>query len=163
VCDGAGGAFLTRRRPSQKHHHQPSPASKDRIIGCPGFKNQWADACFPKESLQQPTFPHVMHIRRFTQCIPARMHSSQPTLEGVTSTTDHRCSQRVTCRTPRCRALLYGHLMMYSRAPSSHRAIPQHIPPEFCVGHRRRRQARAALVGAARADASAVRSLTSSL
>jgi hypothetical protein len=71
-CDGAGGApFTSKRRPSEKHHHQSSPGSKDRMIGCPGFKSQWADACFPKESLQQPTFPHVMHIRRFTQCIPA--------------------------------------------------------------------------------------------
>ena len=37
-----------------------------------------AVACLPSELSQQPMWPQLWHIRRWTQLIPSRKHSSQP-------------------------------------------------------------------------------------
>jgi hypothetical protein len=42
---------------------------------------------------QQPTWPQVMHIRRWTHQLPMRRHSSQPSAEGRTSRMSARCEQ----------------------------------------------------------------------
>jgi hypothetical protein len=39
-----------------------------------------AEACLFGDESQQPTFPHVMHMRRCTQALPVFKHSSQPSI-----------------------------------------------------------------------------------
>lgn len=53
----------------------------------------WAEACRFGEESQQPTWPQLMHIRRWTHQLPVRRQSSQPSAEGTTSWIWSRCEQ----------------------------------------------------------------------
>src|SRR5579864_9152998 len=91
------------------------------MIGCP-VALKWAVACLLGDESQQPTWPHVMHSRRWTHRPPMRRQSSQPWADGVTSRIWSRwlqtlwgsihpfsslargCRPRTTCLDPRsCR------------------------------------------------------------
>ena len=50
-------------------------------MGWPDVR-KWAEAWRLGELSQQPTWPHVMHNRRWTQRPPIRSQSSQPVLVG---------------------------------------------------------------------------------
>jgi hypothetical protein len=47
------------------------------MTGCP-LTAKWAAAWPPGDVSQHPTDPHVKHMRRCTQRVPARRHSGQP-------------------------------------------------------------------------------------
>src|SRR5450756_3074616 len=69
---------------STKHQPHSSPGSNDRMIGCPE-RLKCAVACLFFELSQQPTWPQVMHRRRWTHESPTRRQSSQPAAPAVTS------------------------------------------------------------------------------
>ena len=48
-------------------------------------------ACLFFESSQHPTWPHVMHMRRWTHVSPVSRHSLHPRVPGWTSLTRSRC------------------------------------------------------------------------
>src|SRR5665213_4138981 len=62
------------------------------MIGC-AVSWKWAVACLPGELSQQPMWPHSVHRRRCTQCIPVSRHSTHPLPLGATSTMCSRCVQ----------------------------------------------------------------------
>src|SRR5262245_31619155 len=54
------------------------------MIGCP--VERWcAVACLPGELSQQPTWPQVWHILRWTHDMPRARHSSHPSISGGSS------------------------------------------------------------------------------
>src|SRR5438552_6394483 len=64
------------------------------MIGWP-LSRPCAVACLFGDESQQPIFPHVMHMRRWTQPLPVFKHSSQPATgsgNAVTSISS-RCVQ----------------------------------------------------------------------
>src|SRR5215212_3259786 len=67
----------SKKMSSIKHHFQSSPGSYDFMIGCP-VSTKCFVPCLLGEELQQPTWPHVKHNRRWTQSEPIFSHSSHP-------------------------------------------------------------------------------------
>src|SRR6266487_2326060 len=56
------------------------------MIGWP-LSRSCAVACLFGDESQQPIFPHVMHMRRWTHCPPVFRHSSHPWMVSGTSLT----------------------------------------------------------------------------
>src|SRR5436305_895837 len=69
------------------------------MIGWP-VSSWWAVACLPIELSQQPMWPQVWHIRRWTHCMSSARHSSQPaTSPGMSSNaTASRCVHSAPAR-----------------------------------------------------------------
>src|SRR4051794_8367245 len=58
-------------------------------------------ACFPGELSQHPMYPHDVHRRKCTHCMPSFRHSTQPLPLGSTGRISSRCVQtliRALCR-----------------------------------------------------------------
>jgi len=56
------------------------------MIGWP-LSRPCAVACLFGDESQQPIFPHVMHMRRWTQRLPIFRHSSQPSMRSGNAVT----------------------------------------------------------------------------